>query len=40
MKLIEGSFDNPEVNNLLEKHFKELRSVLDKYFPKKIRKLK
>ena len=27
MKLIEGSFDNPEVNNLLEKHFKELRSV-------------
>ena len=27
MKLIEGSFDNSEVNNLLKKHFKELRSV-------------
>jgi len=27
MKLIEGNFDNPKVNNLLEKHFLELRSV-------------
>ena len=27
MKLIEGNFDNPEVNELLVKHFIELRSV-------------
>ena len=27
MKSIEGNFDNPEVNKLLVKHFKELRSV-------------
>ena len=27
MKLIEGNFDNPKVNNFLEKHFLELRSV-------------
>ena len=27
MKLIEGNFDNPEVNKLLVKHFIELRSV-------------
>ena len=27
MKSIEGNFDNTEVNILLEKHFKELRSV-------------
>ena len=27
MKTIEGNFDNPEVNQLLKKHFIELRSV-------------
>ena len=27
MKSIEGNFDNPEVNELLKKHFVELRSV-------------
>ena len=27
MKSIEGNFDNPEVNELLKKHFIELRSV-------------
>ena len=27
MKSIEGNFDNPEVNELLNKHFAELRSV-------------
>ncbi len=27
MKSIEGNFDNPEVNKLLNKHFVELRSV-------------
>ena len=27
MKSIEGNFDNPEVNELLVKHFNELRSV-------------
>ena len=27
MNSIEGNFENPEVNTLLEKHFKELRSV-------------
>mgnify|MGYP001334586737 CR=1 FL=1 len=27
MKLVEGNFDNYEVNELLVKHFKELRSV-------------
>jgi len=27
MKSIEGNFDNPKVNKLLVKHFKELRSV-------------
>ena len=27
MNTIEGNFDNPEVNQLLKKHFKELRSV-------------
>ena len=27
MKSIEGNFDNPEVNELLNKHFVELRSV-------------
>ena len=27
MKSIEGNFDNPEVNDLLKKHFIELRSV-------------
>ena len=27
MKSIEGNFDNPEVNDLLNKHFIELRSV-------------
>jgi len=27
MKSIEGNFENPEVNKLLVKHFKELRSV-------------
>ena len=27
MKTIEGNFDDPEVNQLLKKHFKELRSV-------------
>ena len=27
MKSVEGNFDNPEVNNLLKKHFIELRSV-------------
>ena len=27
MKIIEGNFDNPEVNQLLTKHFIELRSV-------------
>ena len=27
MKTIEGNFDNPEVNQLLNKHFIELRSV-------------
>ena len=27
IKTIEGNFDNPEVNKLLVKHFKELRSV-------------
>ena len=27
MKSIEGNFDNPEVNELLVKHFIELRSV-------------
>ena len=27
MKSIEGNFDNPEVNDLLNKHFVELRSV-------------
>ncbi len=30
MKLIEGNFENPKVNNLLEKHFVELRSVSPK----------
>ena len=30
MKLIEGNFDNPEVNELLVKHFIELRSVSPK----------
>ena len=27
MKSVEGNFENPEVNKLLVKHFKELRSV-------------
>ena len=27
MKILEGNFDNPEVNQLLKKHFIELRSV-------------
>ena len=27
MKSIEGNFDNPEVNELLKKHFVELREV-------------
>ena len=27
LKSIEGNFDHPEVNSLLEKHFIELRSV-------------
>ncbi len=27
MKSVEGNFDNPEVNDLLNKHFVELRSV-------------
>ena len=27
MKSIEGNFDNPEVNELLKKHFVELRAV-------------
>jgi len=27
MKSIEGNFENPEVNKLLVKHFKELKSV-------------
>ena len=27
MKSIEGNFDNPEVNEMLNKHFAELRSV-------------
>ena len=27
MKSLEGNFDNPEVNNLLLNHFKELKSV-------------
>ena len=27
MKSVEGNFDNSEVNNLLKKHFIELRSV-------------
>tara|TARA_A100000164_G_scaffold264276_1_gene236110 strand:- start:25 stop:480 length:456 start_codon:yes stop_codon:yes gene_type:complete len=30
MKTIEGNFDNPEVNQLLKKHFIELRSVSPK----------
>ena len=30
MKSIEGNFDNPEVNELLVKHFIELRSVSPK----------
>tara|TARA_B100000965_G_scaffold311328_1_gene270883 strand:- start:57 stop:512 length:456 start_codon:yes stop_codon:yes gene_type:complete len=30
MKSIENNFDNPEVNNLLNKHFVELRSVSPK----------
>ena len=28
LKSIEGNFDNPEVNNLLEKHFKELSDMV------------
>ena len=27
MKSIENNFDNPQVNDLLKKHFKELQSV-------------
>mgnify|MGYP003331677761 CR=1 FL=1 len=27
LKSIEGNFDHPEVNNLLKKHFVELRSA-------------
>ena len=27
IKIIEGNFDNPKVNELLVNHFKELRSV-------------